>query len=105
MYFATETTREQCQKTIREKVQEVIRWINKQNLHDTELYAVLPSPDGLGVRVGFNSIQAVPLLKRLHEEVFSTVFEAPMLRLDDKVWSAWFGYSEPFSAPTCYFPQ
>lgn len=99
MYMQSRSQREEYQRIIVRKIQEVRRWVS-ETLDGTELYNVEPTHDGIGVRVAIKSIRAKELLLNLHKDVFWPGFEEPKPSLDEQgVWTAWFGYSEPVASP------
>jgi hypothetical protein len=101
MYRDAPTLREGYQRTILRKYEEVLSWAGK-NLDSTEEYGLTLTHDGLGLKVFVRSLRATVLLGRLHKDVFGA-FSQPNLSVDERrVWSAWFGYSEPFPTPTCH---
>jgi hypothetical protein len=103
MNLPPHTTRTECQQIISRKEWEVREWVSK-NLDSTEPYTVLRDPYGLGLRVAILSIQAKQLLFDLHRDVFSG-FTKPNPWLEENgVWSAWFGYSEPWNLSRHYVP-
>jgi hypothetical protein len=99
MYIQTRTQREEYQRIIVRKTQEVRKWVSEK-LDGTELYNAEPTHDGIGLRIAIKSIRAKQLLLDLHKDVFYPGFEEPKLSLDEQgVWTAWFGYSEPVVSP------
>jgi hypothetical protein len=102
MYLKARGLRIEFQRVILRKEQEVREWVSK-NLDRTEQYTVLRDPNHLGLRVAIMSIRAKELLVNLHRDVFSPGFEKPKPWLQENgVWSAWFGYSEPWSPSVHY---
>lgn len=103
MYLPGRSQREEYQRTIQRKAQEVCRWTS-ENLGGTEDRRVEFTHDGIGVLVFIQSIRPKELLLRLHREVFPT-FSQPTPRLENShEWSAWFGFSEPADSPN-YVPS
>jgi hypothetical protein len=103
MYLPYRSTRQVFQEIMVRKARDVGEWVNK-NLDSTERYGISPDPNGLGFRVGILSRQAKELLLRLHREVFSSGFVEPKPWLEDNgVWTAWFGYVEPWEHPSVHF--
>jgi hypothetical protein len=102
MNLPARSMREEFQQVIVRKEGQVREWVGKK-LDHTERYTVLRSPDGLGFRVAISSIRAKQLLGDLHADVLSPVFEKPNPWLEHGgVWSAWFGFSEPWNPPMHY---
>lgn len=101
MYLERVPQRTRYEQAMLRKEQRVHEWVSK-NLDSTELYSVVPTHSGLGLRVAIHSLRAKELIKRLHVEEFSGFVE-PTPRLDEQgVWTAWFGYSEPFEGSPHY---
>lgn len=98
MYVPSPSQREEYQRIILRKEQDIRRWVSK-NLDGSERYNITRTHDGIGMRVAILSIRAKELLLRLHREELFT-FSEPTLSLDEQgVWTAWFGYSEPAQSP------
>jgi hypothetical protein len=90
------------QRVMARKEGEVWSWLNR-NLDGTEQCSVLSESNGLALRVVILSIRAKELLLLLHQEVFSPGFVKPAPSLNENgVWSAWFGYSEPWDLSRYY---
>jgi hypothetical protein len=99
MYLAAQSTRTGYEQIMVRQTQRSREWLSER-LHSTEEYNLVPTHDGIGLRVAIRSIRAKELLLSLHKDVFSPGFEEPKLSLDeDGVWTAWFGYSEPIPSP------
>ena len=99
MYLQSRSQREEYQRIILRKAEEVRRWISAR-LNGTEEYNIERTHDGVGLRVAIRSIRAKGLLLELYKDVFSPGFEQPKPSLNEQgVWTAWFGYSEPVSSP------
>lgn len=97
--------RYEYQEIMVRKDRQVREWI-AENLDETEEYSIVTDHDGLSLRVGFRSIRARQLLLKLHGHVFSPGFAKPNPVLDeDGVWSARFGYSEPWDISPRYIPM
>lgn len=100
MYLRAKDQRTTNQEIILRKEQDVWAWL-KRNLDWTEEFNVMLSPNGLSFRVAIRSIQARTLLVKLHAEVLPG-FNPPEPLLEEHLWSAWFGYGEPFPVSTNY---
>jgi hypothetical protein len=102
MYTTGPTLREEFQQVILRKDRQVREWVS-ENLDGTEGYSIVRDPNGLGLRVGFSSIRAKALHMKLRSDVFSPAFAEPKLALDETgVWSAWFGFGEPWDISPNY---
>lgn len=100
MYGQFVHPRTEVRVAISRKQPKVFAWLY-QNLDGTELFNVLLDPSGLGFRVAIRSIRARNLFLDLHADVLPG-FNEPQLRLEDGVWTAWFGYGEPFHPSVHY---
>jgi hypothetical protein len=97
MYLPARNQRDEYQRIILRKAEEVRAWASA-NLDGTEQRRMESTHEGIGMRVFIRSIRAKTLLLRLYQEAFSG-FSKPTLRLEDTgEWSAWFGYSEPLQS-------
>jgi hypothetical protein len=102
MYMTMPPQRVQWQQIIVRKERDTREWIS-ENFDEAEEYSIQQDPNGLGFRVGIRSLRAKELFMRLHRDVFLSGFAQPKLSLDENgVWTAWFGYGEPFQPPTHY---
>ena len=98
MYMQARSQREEYQRIILRKAEEVRRWASA-NLDWAEERRIEFTHNGIGMLVFLRSIRAKGLLARLHREVFSPGFSQPTPWLEDSgEWSAWFGYSEPLES-------
>jgi hypothetical protein len=99
MYLQARSQREEYQRIILRKAEEVRRWVS-ENLDGTEERRIEFTHNGIGMMVFIRSIRAKELLVRLHQEVFSPGFSQAIPWLEDHgEWSVWFGYSEPLESP------
>lgn len=102
MYLPSRSTRQDFQAIIERKASSVQEWIH-ENTDRTELYRIIPEPNGLGLRVDFYSIRAKALLLKLHKDVFTPGFAEPNPSVDESgVWSARWYYSEPWNMSPNY---
>lgn len=100
MYGQFVHPRTELQQAVSRKEPKVFEWL-QTNLGGTEQFNVLRDPSGLGFLVAIQSIRARDLFLKLHSDVLSG-FNNPRPWLEDGVWSAWFGFGEPFHPSVHY---
>lgn len=95
MYVQVPSQRQEYRRTMLERAQALDEW-KGSHLGENESFAIWWSEDGLRFTVGICSIRAEQLMLRLHKDVLSGFVMNNFMRSENGVWSAWFGYSEPF---------
>jgi hypothetical protein len=100
MYGQFVHPRLELQQIVSRTEPKVGEWL-QTNLDGTEERTVLLDPSGLGFRVAIRSIRARDLFLKLRSDVLPGFNEARPW-LEDGVWTAWFGFGEPFHPSVHY---